>query len=635
MATTARSRRTTTRSKKDTSLAVVPPSADPADGAAFRPEPYLLNLDPRDLLRHPSNPRRDYGDLTELRQTIAVQGVVQALTVIPEDDGHRVVAGHRRAAAAAEALDAGEWPTSMPHTVPCVVRPDLDGIPADQILAMLVENDHRKDLTVSEQAAGYAQLRLFDIAPEEIARRTGRTVKHVTMSLKLHDFGDKVAAAADIGHVTLDDIAVLEKEFAGDAKVVDRILQGSNTTYGVQHNIDMERRKRAQDAAAEKFRQELKAAGVKEVRKPKGWPNDCPATEIKNLVDAAGKPVDREQVQAQEGFGAFIEKQYGGATVTYICLDPKASGLRRKHGGGYVAPEDKAAAARAKEARDQALTDAQDVREKFMAQTYGTAKAAKVLLVDALRATLMKPSILERGDEELVRALAGGGDINDVADAKIDRLQRLLVAQWIASQDDMVERVARFGLNNYASKPAGALAWFDRLQRDGYELSEVETTVYQDCKAYVDAEAKRRAETARLEAEAETRRAAETPDGSELAEDEQNAPSRCSLFYLPDPGVWVLSHDDSGQPMGELPAGPDAVEQAQQWASGLLSDLRFGGVVWRQEHDDDAGADYYVTVAEEEPAVTEPPAVAEEESVIAVAEVVPTGAPAEGQGVEH
>lgn len=39
----------------------------------------------------------------------------------------RIVAGHRRAAAAVEAIEAGEWPDGTPHTVPCLVRPDMEG----------------------------------------------------------------------------------------------------------------------------------------------------------------------------------------------------------------------------------------------------------------------------------------------------------------------------------------------------------------------------------------------------------------------------------------------------------------------------------------------------------------------------
>ena len=89
----------------------------------------LVWLDPRGLAVHPRNIRDDLGDLSGLADSIAAQGVLEALTVIPHvaadgTPGHQLVAGHRRAAAA---ILAGLT------AVPCVLRPDLalDGAAAD------------------------------------------------------------------------------------------------------------------------------------------------------------------------------------------------------------------------------------------------------------------------------------------------------------------------------------------------------------------------------------------------------------------------------------------------------------------------------------------------------------------------
>ena len=89
----------------------------------------LVWLDPRGLAVHPRNIRDDLEDLSGLADSIAAQGVLEALTVIPHvaadgTPGHQLVAGHRRAAAA---ILAGLT------AVPCVLRPDLalDGAAAD------------------------------------------------------------------------------------------------------------------------------------------------------------------------------------------------------------------------------------------------------------------------------------------------------------------------------------------------------------------------------------------------------------------------------------------------------------------------------------------------------------------------
>jgi ParB family chromosome partitioning protein len=110
----------------------------------------LVWLDPRGLAVHPRNIRDDLGDLSGLSDSIAAQGVLEALTVIPHaaadgTPGHQLVAGHRRAAAA---ILAGLT------AVPCVLRPDLalDGADADgdrsaqagHVGAMLAENLHRR-----------------------------------------------------------------------------------------------------------------------------------------------------------------------------------------------------------------------------------------------------------------------------------------------------------------------------------------------------------------------------------------------------------------------------------------------------------------------------------------------------------
>ena len=51
---------------------------------------------------HPDNPRKDLGDLEELRESIKEHGIMQNLTVVPTNDNlddFRILIGHRRYAA--------------------------------------------------------------------------------------------------------------------------------------------------------------------------------------------------------------------------------------------------------------------------------------------------------------------------------------------------------------------------------------------------------------------------------------------------------------------------------------------------------------------------------------------------------
>ena len=91
------------------------------------------------LSHHPENPRKDLGDLTELTESIKQNGIMQNLTVVPEDgqkEQYLVVIGNRRMEAAKLAgLEA----------LPCVIS-DMDH--KTQISTMLMENMQRQDLTV-------------------------------------------------------------------------------------------------------------------------------------------------------------------------------------------------------------------------------------------------------------------------------------------------------------------------------------------------------------------------------------------------------------------------------------------------------------------------------------------------------
>ncbi|MEH1014654.1 ParB N-terminal domain-containing protein [Micromonospora sp. CPCC 206060] len=482
--------------------------------------PYLAQLDPRELVAHPSNLRRALGDLTEMRASIAAYGVWQALTVVPEDGGHRIVAGHRRAAAAAEALEAGEWPDGMAHTVPCLVRPDMVGLSPEQIVAMLVENDQRANLTESERAAGYAQLELFGLDVTEIARRTGRKKEHVQSALKLTKLGDAATTAADEGKLTLDDIAELA-EFEDDPKAMERILKDVGSGWGIKHKAGEERRKRKVKEALTSLTAELEAAGVKIVKKPKEWPYNCAMARVDQLETADGKEIDPEAVKALDGYGALIEERYEGAEAIVVCLDPEAHGYRRTGHSYYKSPAEVAAKEAAKKAQEELrarLQEAGAVRRKFLIEKYGSAKGAKGLLIEAMRFAVVWPDFLHHAlDRELIKELCGG-DLTEGVTAGQDRLNRLLVARLIGAQEENASRVAE---GRWSAHEDLVVLWLNRLEEDGYELSQAEATMRAQLIAREEerkrAEAEEEAEALAYEAELAAEEAVDEEDDGEPA----------------------------------------------------------------------------------------------------------------------
>ena len=123
---------------------------------------------------HPDNPRKELGDLTELAASIEAKGVLQNLTVVPDNDGgYRIIIGHRRHAAAKLAGFTD---------LPCVI---VDMTPQEQFETMMVENVQRSDLTVYEQAEGFQMMLDMGGSVEEVAKKTGFSETTVRNRVKL------------------------------------------------------------------------------------------------------------------------------------------------------------------------------------------------------------------------------------------------------------------------------------------------------------------------------------------------------------------------------------------------------------------------------------------------------------------
>lgn len=121
-----------------------------------------------DLHPHKDNPRKDLGDLSELTESIKVNGIFQNLTVTPRPEGgYTVIIGHRRMEAAKLAGLT---------ELPCAVV-DMDE--RTQLSTMLLENMQRSDLTTYEQAQGFQLMFDLGMSAEEISDKSGFAVSTV------------------------------------------------------------------------------------------------------------------------------------------------------------------------------------------------------------------------------------------------------------------------------------------------------------------------------------------------------------------------------------------------------------------------------------------------------------------------
>lgn len=163
-------------------------------------EDKIVYLKTIQLVPHPKNPRIDVGDVTELAESIKVNGIMQNLTVVPtENTGqYKVIIGHRRLAAAKLAGI---------EEVPCAIKNLTE---KEQQAIMLAENMQRTDLTLYEQAQGIQMCLDLGMSESDVCDKTGFSKSTVHRRTKLLKYNkDKVNQAIDQG-ATLQDFIKLE-----------------------------------------------------------------------------------------------------------------------------------------------------------------------------------------------------------------------------------------------------------------------------------------------------------------------------------------------------------------------------------------------------------------------------------------
>lgn len=185
---------------------------------------------PRELLTpHPDNPRKDLGDISELRESIREHGIMQNLTVVPETeeqgDGYRILIGHRRFAASEGIVDE----------LPCVVAKGLTD--REQVGIMLCENMQRSDLTYLEQAHGFQMMMDLGDTIETISEKTGFSKATVKHRLAINELDPKaIEEAKKWFQPTLSDFIALEK--VKDIDKRNEILESAANSNDIQESVD-------------------------------------------------------------------------------------------------------------------------------------------------------------------------------------------------------------------------------------------------------------------------------------------------------------------------------------------------------------------------------------------------------------
>ena len=253
----------------------------------------IVMLKRSQLHPHPDNPRKDLGDLEELKASIREHGIMQNLTVIPMDDeweNFRILIGHRRFAAS----------EGLPIDLPCVIVEGLSD--KEQVGIMLCENMQRSDLTFLEQAHGFQMMMDLGETIETISDKTGfseATVKHRLEIAKLKK--KSIDTAMESFQPTISDYIELErvKDLKERNKILEDAESSSDLHYSVQAYVDEQNRKKN----AKKYLELINSLGWKESKEYfYSWGPDAKWEEIKELskIDLE-KDYDDSAIQAFAG----------------------------------------------------------------------------------------------------------------------------------------------------------------------------------------------------------------------------------------------------------------------------------------------------------------------------------------------
>ncbi|MGH9155777.1 MAG: ParB/RepB/Spo0J family partition protein [Acidimicrobiales bacterium] len=270
----------------------------------------IVSIPVIDLQPDPNNVRRQVGDVKELARSIAGVGVVEPLLVTPidgDDKTFRIVAGHRRHAAAFEAGVTD---------VPCLVRTLTE---AEVIEIQLVENLQRSAITVLEEAGAYLRLCGHGYSARRLAKAVGKPERHVRERLALLELPDAAQTAIDTGQVTLGDARVL-LTVKDRPEIIDAVLAEGRSDVGWAV------RERVRKAAAEEKRVALVAACEGEGLRVFG--DDRPA----NFTWLAETGMLEKPHSTEPCHAVVVKASFDGAHAVPICTDRKRHSKRGESG---------------------------------------------------------------------------------------------------------------------------------------------------------------------------------------------------------------------------------------------------------------------------------------------------------------
>lgn len=172
-------------------------------------------LDIRRIEPNPHQPRKDFGDLSEMVASVKEKGILEPILVRSHEGRFQIIAGERRYQAAK--LAGLQW-------VPCI---EVDVDSRGMLEISLIENLQRRDLTPFEEAGAIQRLcDQFRYTHEEISRKLGKSRPVITEALSLNRMPEEIQERCRQADITSKSmlLEIVRQESVEDMhRLLDRI----------------------------------------------------------------------------------------------------------------------------------------------------------------------------------------------------------------------------------------------------------------------------------------------------------------------------------------------------------------------------------------------------------------------------
>ncbi|MGD2085246.1 MAG: ParB/RepB/Spo0J family partition protein [Candidatus Aminicenantes bacterium] len=143
--------------------------------------PVIRNIPIDKLTANVHQPRKDFGDLAELADSIKEKGILEPVLIRPKNGKFEIVAGERRFRAA-QIAGLSE--------IPCI---EHDIAENEALEISIIENIQRKDLNVYEQAFSIKSFAdIYGYTHQDIAQKIGKSRVTVTELLRITDLPEEI-----------------------------------------------------------------------------------------------------------------------------------------------------------------------------------------------------------------------------------------------------------------------------------------------------------------------------------------------------------------------------------------------------------------------------------------------------------